>query len=126
MGFTGLRDWYLRNTLGSTHQNQANGKVSTGAKAKPSAGVKGQAGGGEAPQRRRTAHGVLQQSAYQGQRYAAPHHKQTLPHSATFHGHPLLGRSVDSSLYQDSFPSQKQEVPLRDLVVDQPSPGTLV
>ncbi|XP_017158696.1 FERM domain-containing protein 4B [Poecilia reticulata] len=122
----GLRDWYLRNTLGSTHQNQASGKVSSGANTKPSGGVKGQTGGVDALQRRRTAHGVLQQSTYQSHHYAAPHHKQTLPHSATFHGHPLHGRSVDGSLYQDSCLSQKQEVPLRDLAVDQPSPGTLV
>lgn len=35
-------------------------------------------------------------------------------------------RSVDGSLYHDSFPAQKQEVPLRDPPMDQPSPGTLV
>uniref|UniRef100_A0A669BK61 Cytohesin Ubiquitin Protein Inducing domain-containing protein n=1 Tax=Oreochromis niloticus TaxID=8128 RepID=A0A669BK61_ORENI len=80
-------------------------------------------------QRRRTTHGVIQQSAYQTEtnhHHAAPHHKHTLPHSATFHGHPLHGRSVDGSLYHDSFPAQKQEVPLRDPPMDQPSPGTLV
>ncbi|XP_027865787.1 coiled-coil domain-containing protein 120 isoform X2 [Xiphophorus couchianus] len=126
LALEGLRDWYLRNTLGSTHQNQAGGKVSSAANTKPSGGVKGQTGGVGALQQRRTAHGVLQQSTYQSHHYAAPHHKQTLPHSATFHGHPLHGRSVDGSLYQDSCPSQKQEVPLRDLAVDQPSPGTLV
>uniref|UniRef100_A0A3Q4MHS2 FERM domain-containing protein 4A-like n=1 Tax=Neolamprologus brichardi TaxID=32507 RepID=A0A3Q4MHS2_NEOBR len=80
--------------------------------------------------RRRTTHGVIQQSAYQTEtnhhQHAAPHHKHTLPHSATFHGHPLHGRSVDGSLYHDSFPAQKQEVPLRDPPMDQPSPGTLV
>uniref|UniRef100_A0A3P8PT61 Uncharacterized protein n=1 Tax=Astatotilapia calliptera TaxID=8154 RepID=A0A3P8PT61_ASTCA len=97
LALEGLRDWYLRNTLGSSHQNQANGK-----------------------------------SAYQTEtnhhHHAAPHHKHTLPHSATFHGHPLHGRygSVDGSLYHDSFPAQKQEVPLRDPPMDQPSPGTLV
>ncbi|XP_038154369.1 FERM domain-containing protein 4B isoform X1 [Cyprinodon tularosa] len=126
LALEGLRDWYLRNTLGSAHQNQASGNVSAAATAKPSSSVKGQPGGGDALQRRRTAHGVLQQAGYQSHQCAAPHHKQTLPHSATFHGHPLHGRSVDNSLYQDSFPPQKQEVPLRDFVVDQPSPGTLV
>ncbi|KAM7405341.1 hypothetical protein PAMP_012609 [Pampus punctatissimus] len=116
LALEGLRDWYLRNTIGSSHTNQANGKVN--------AGVTGQAGGG-ALQRRRTTHGVIQQPTYQTEtsHHPALHHKQTaLPHSATFHGHPLHARSVDSSLYHDSFPPQKQEVPS----VDQPSPGTLV
>lgn len=130
LALEGLRDWYLRNTLGSSHQNQANGKVTTGANSKVNGGVKSQAGGGGALQRRRTTHGVIQQSTYQTEtnhhHHAAPHHKHTLPHSATFHGHPLHGRSVDGSLYHDSFPSQKQEVPLRDPPADQPSPGTLV
>uniref|UniRef100_UPI0037E70C1B coiled-coil domain-containing protein 120 n=1 Tax=Semicossyphus pulcher TaxID=241346 RepID=UPI0037E70C1B len=123
LALEGLRDWYLRNTIGSTQQNQVNGKVSTGVNTKVNGGVKGHAGGGGGalPDRRRTQ-GVIQQSTYQKE---ASHHKKTLPHSATFHGHPLHGRSVDSSLYQDSFP-QKQEVALRDLTLDQPSPGTLV
>ncbi|XP_069033860.1 FERM domain-containing protein 4B [Embiotoca jacksoni] len=131
LALEGLRDWYLRNTVGSSHQNPANGKVTAGgANANVNGGVKGQAGGGGALQRRRTTHGVIQQATYQTEashhHHAAPRHKQTLPHSATFHGHPLHGRSVDSSLYTDSFPSQKQEVSLTDPPVDQPSPGTLV
>ncbi|XP_019965509.2 coiled-coil domain-containing protein 120 isoform X1 [Paralichthys olivaceus] len=131
LALEGLRDWYLRNTLGSIHQNQnhANGTVSTGVSTKVNGGVKGQSGVGGALQRRRTTHGVIQQSSYQTEtshHHTLSHQKQTLPHSATFHGHPLHGRSVDNSLYNDSFPPQKQEVPLRDLSVDQPSPGTLV
>ncbi|XP_076596935.1 uncharacterized protein ccdc120a [Chaetodon auriga] len=129
LALEGLRDWYLRNTIGSTHQNQANGKVNTGVNTKVSEEVKGQVGGGGAPQSRRRTHGVIQQSTYRmeaNHRHALQHHKQTLPHSATFHGHPLHGRSVESSLYHDPFPPQKQEVPLRDLTLDQPSPGTLV
>ncbi|XP_056239820.1 coiled-coil domain-containing protein 120 isoform X2 [Seriola aureovittata] len=133
LALEGLRDWYLRNTIGSTHQNQANGKVNTGvttgASTKVNGGVKGQAGGGGALQRRRTTHGVIQQSNYQTEEshhHAPPHYKQMLPHSATFHGRPLHGRSMDSSLYHDSFPPQKQEVLLKDPSVDQPSPGTLV
>ncbi|XP_059188464.1 coiled-coil domain-containing protein 120 [Centropristis striata] len=121
LALEGLRDWYLRNTIGSTHQNQANGKVNAGLNAKVNSGVKGQARGGGALQERRRTHGVIQQPTYQTETShhpAAPHHKKTLPHSATFHGHPLHGRSMDSSLYQDSFPPQKQD--------DQPSPGTLV
>uniref|UniRef100_A0A8P4G0H4 Coiled-coil domain containing 120a n=1 Tax=Dicentrarchus labrax TaxID=13489 RepID=A0A8P4G0H4_DICLA len=104
LALEGLRDWYLRNTIGQG------------------------GGGGALPGRRRT-HGGIQQSTYQTEKshhHAPPHRKPTLPHSATFHGQPLHGRSVDSSLYHDSFPPQKQEVPHRDLTLDQPSPGTLV
>ncbi|TDH11060.1 hypothetical protein EPR50_G00081530 [Perca flavescens] len=115
LALEGLRDWYLRNTIGSTHQNRANGKVNTGVNTKANGGVKGQAGGGGALHGRRRTHGGIQQATYQTE---TSHHKKTLPHSATFHGHPLHGRSVESSLYQDSFPPQKQE--------DQLSPGTLV
>ncbi|KAF7655989.1 hypothetical protein LDENG_00047040 [Lucifuga dentata] len=135
LALEGLRDWYLRNTLGSTHQNQANGKVDAGVNAKVNGGVKGQPNkGGGALHRRRTTHGVIQPSAYQTETHhhhapppLPPHQKQTtLPHSATFHGQPLLGRSFDGSLYHDSFPLQKQEVPLQEASTDQPSPGTLV
>ncbi|XP_061908621.1 coiled-coil domain-containing protein 120 [Entelurus aequoreus] len=93
LALEGLRDWYLRNTAGSSH---ADGKV------------KGQGGG--TAQRRRTTHGL------QG----------ALPHSVTFHGHPLHGRSVDGSLYLDSAPPRKQEVPLREAPAEPTSPGTLV
>ncbi|XP_056130748.1 coiled-coil domain-containing protein 120 [Lampris incognitus] len=123
LALEGLRDWYLRNTLGSAHQNQINGKVSTG--------VKVQEGRG-ALQRRRTTHGVIQQPAYQmdtHQQYtpSLQHQQGQLPHSATFHGHPLHGRSLDGSLYHNSFPlQQRQEVSLKAQAVDQPSPGTLV
>ncbi|XP_049437420.1 coiled-coil domain-containing protein 120 [Epinephelus fuscoguttatus] len=120
LALEGLRDWYLRNTIGSTHQNQTNGKVNTGVSTKMNGAVKGQAGGGGALQGRRRTHGGVQQSTYQTEtnhHHVPTHHKKTLPHSATFHGHPLHGRSMDGSLYHD-FPPQKQE--------DQPSPGTLV
>ncbi|KAK2850944.1 hypothetical protein Q5P01_007220 [Channa striata] len=129
LALEGLRDWYLRNTIGSTHQNQVNGKLSSGVSTKVNRGVKVQAGGGGALQRRQTTHGILQQLTYQTEtshRHTELRHKQTLPHSATFHGHPLHGRSVDGSFYHDSFPTQKQEIPPRDPAVDQPSPGTLV
>ncbi|XP_035501113.1 coiled-coil domain-containing protein 120 [Scophthalmus maximus] len=129
LALEGLRDWYLRNTLGSTHQNQANIQVSTGVSAKVNGGVKGQPCVGRALQRRRTTHGVIQQSTYHTEmshHHTLSLHKLTLPHSATFHGQPLLGRSVDSSLYHDHIPLQKQEVSRRDSPMDQPSPGTLV
>ena len=87
---TGLRDWYLRNTIGSTHQNQASGKVNAGVNAKVNDGVKGQNGGGGALQGRRRTTVVIQTET--SHHHAPPQHKQTLPHSATFHGHPLHGR----------------------------------
>lgn len=89
----GLRDWYLRNTVGSSHQNQPNGKVNAGVSTK----ANGQPTvGGAIPARRRTL-GAMQQSSFQtdGSHHQAPPHqapplrKPTLPHSATFHGHPL-------------------------------------
>ncbi|XP_054869207.1 coiled-coil domain-containing protein 120 isoform X2 [Amphiprion ocellaris] len=119
LALEGLRDWYLRNTVGSSNQNQVNSKAAP----RVSRGVKGQHGGGGALQCRRTTHGVIQPSTYQtetSQHHAATHHKPTLPHSATFHGQPLTGRSVAGSLYH------KKEVPLREPAADQPSPGTLV
>nr|XP_057939980.1 coiled-coil domain-containing protein 120 isoform X2 [Doryrhamphus excisus] len=114
LALEGLRDWYLRNTIGSSHSNQANGKV------------KGQTG---ALQRRRTTHGVLPQPNYQteaGPR-AVPHSKKgALPHSVTFHGHPLHARSADSSLYLDSALPHKQDTSLREAPAEPASPGTLV
>ncbi|XP_013889584.1 uncharacterized protein LOC106536804 [Austrofundulus limnaeus] len=129
LALEGLRDWYLRNTLGSPHQNQVNGKVTTEVNTKLNPGVKGQVTGCRALHRRPTTHSVVQQSTNQreaGHLYAVPHHKQMLPHSATFHGHPLHGRPVENSFCQESFGSQKQEVHPRDPPVNQMSPGTLV
>lgn len=153
----GLRDWYLRNTVGSSHQSQPNGKVNTGVNVKANGGgVKGQAGvGGAAPARRRTL-GAVQQSSFQAESghhqapplQAPPHRKPTLPHSATFHGHPLHGRWASApqpryvpptvppptdppsvparSMDGAPYAPQKQEVTLRDLNLEPPSPGTLV
>ncbi|XP_048097943.1 LOW QUALITY PROTEIN: coiled-coil domain-containing protein 120 [Alosa alosa] len=118
LALEGLRDWYLRNTLGHTTVNG-----------------KGQEG---APMRRRTtnslhaSHGphpplTHQRNSFQGD---APHYSQCrssqLPQSQTFHGHPLHGRSVELSLYQDSFPSKMQELTLKESSAERPSPGTLV
>lgn len=142
----GLRDWYLRNTIGS-NQSQVNGKVTTGVSAKVNGGVKGQLGGGGALQIRRKTIGVVQQPTYQKDtthHQAPPHRKQMLPHSATFHGQPLHGRSgisfsalcrpvllrLTASLHPhrsvDGFPPLTQESPPQDPTLDQPSPGTLV
>lgn len=98
---TGLRDWYLRNTIGSNHQSQVNGKVDTGVSAKVNGGVKGQTGRGGALQIRRKTIGVVEQPSYQmdtNHHRAPPHRKRMLPHSATFHGHPLHGRFGSVSL----------------------------
>uniref|UniRef100_A0A673A6S2 Uncharacterized protein n=1 Tax=Sphaeramia orbicularis TaxID=375764 RepID=A0A673A6S2_9TELE len=87
LALEGLRDWYLRNTIG----------------------VKGQAGGGGALQRRRTTHGVIQQSTYQTEasHHAAPHHKQAaLPHSlSSFMGYCVGIFTVDHiGLYVEPEP----------------------
>uniref|UniRef100_A0A8C7YBE3 Cytohesin Ubiquitin Protein Inducing domain-containing protein n=1 Tax=Oryzias sinensis TaxID=183150 RepID=A0A8C7YBE3_9TELE len=125
LALEGLRDWYLRNTLGSSHHNQASSKVTAGAGTKAKAKVKGQNGGGEALQRRRTTHAVLPQSTYDtdgGYQHAALHPKPTLSHSVTFHGHPLASAGT---FCHDLFSAQKQEAPSH-LISDQLSPGTLV
>ncbi|XP_028308822.1 coiled-coil domain-containing protein 120 [Gouania willdenowi] len=111
LALEGLRDWYLRNTLGSAQLNQTSGKV---ALAKVNGGVKGQSG---ALQRRRTTHGVLHQPIFQAELGSHQHHKPTLPHSATFHGQPMTGSSL-----HDTVTTLKQD----KQTLDQPSAGTLV
>ncbi|KAG7472669.1 hypothetical protein MATL_G00111380 [Megalops atlanticus] len=83
LALEGLRDWYLRNTLG-----HAAASAATAGKPEP---------------------GYSQ-----------------LPQSATFHGHPLQGRSLELSLYQEPFPSQMQDLTLKEPSTDIPAPGTLV
>ncbi|CAL1605878.1 unnamed protein product [Knipowitschia caucasica] len=148
LALEGLRDWYLRNTLGgSSHPNPTNGNA-----APKTNSIKG---------RRRTPHGVIHRSNYQdhtNSHNATLHHsiyqdhsdyletnphntplsnyndinhngtvkKPGLPHSATFHGLSLHGRSVDAPLYSDALPIHKQDVPIRQASCDQPTPGTLV
>ncbi|XP_042155893.1 uncharacterized protein LOC112226495 [Oncorhynchus tshawytscha] len=116
LALEGLRDWYLRNSLGG---------VAVGGK------VQGQDNRGS-PRRRTTnslhgshpQHLPHQPQIYQGDRdrdYPPCH----LPQSQTFHGHPLHGRS----LYQEAFPSQMQELTLKEPSTDRgdlPTPGTLV
>ncbi|XP_037540536.1 uncharacterized protein ccdc120a, partial [Nematolebias whitei] len=87
LALEGLRDWYLRNTLGSPHQNQLRGQVSTEFNTDGNSGVKGQAVMGGALQRRRPTQHVVQQSTNQREashRYTMPLPKHTMPHSATF------------------------------------------
>ncbi|KAK5895485.1 hypothetical protein CesoFtcFv8_012074 [Champsocephalus esox] len=82
LALEGLRDWYLRNTLGPAQQNQV----------KVNGGVKGQGGG-----RRR----VIQPPTNQ---------KKTLPHSATFSGQTLRTRCADSALLRGPAPSAREAV----------------
>ncbi|XP_028820757.1 coiled-coil domain-containing protein 120-like [Denticeps clupeoides] len=116
LALEGLRDWYLRNTLGHA---AANGNGHEGA-----------------PQRRRTTASLRssqshlplthQPQSYQGEAPFSQCQSSNLPQSATFHGHPLHGRSVELSLYQESFSSKMQELTLKESNTDRPTPGTLV
>lgn len=83
LALEGLRDWYLRNTLGPAQQNQV----------KVNGGVKGQWGG-----RRR----VIQQPT---------NRKKALPHSATFSGQMLHTRCADSALLRAPPPQQERPSP---------------
>ncbi|KAK5909052.1 hypothetical protein CgunFtcFv8_017057 [Champsocephalus gunnari] len=83
LALEGLRDWYLRNTLGPAQQNQV----------KVNGGVKGHGGG-----RRR----VIQPPTNQ---------KKTLPHSATFSGQTLRTRCADSALLRAPPPQQERPSP---------------
>ncbi|KAB5567185.1 hypothetical protein PHYPO_G00229880 [Pangasianodon hypophthalmus] len=112
LALEGLRDWYLRNALGQ-----------------PSTACTGKAQEGAPSQRRRTTaslhpshpHPPLKQQAQSFQGDTAYTH---LPQSATFHGHPL--RSADLSPYQDTFSSKMEDLTLKEMNNDRPSPGTLV
>ncbi|KAK6308631.1 hypothetical protein J4Q44_G00219020 [Coregonus suidteri] len=114
LALEGLRDWYLRNTLGG---------VGAGA------GGKGQGQDNRGPPRRRTTNSLHGSHPHQPQIYQGDRDRDyppcQLPQSQTFHGLPLHGRS----LYQESFPSQMQELTLKEPSTDRgdlPTPGTLV
>ncbi|CAL8318966.1 unnamed protein product [Merluccius merluccius] len=119
LALEGLRDWYLRNTSGSAQLS--NGRVNGSAADR-------REGGGR-------AHGVIQQLAYQRETHQHAPQKHPIEtqhlyaaqmqHSVTFHGRVLHDRSVDGSLYQDLL-SKRQELPLEERLMEQPSPGTLV
>uniref|UniRef100_A0A3P8WKI7 Uncharacterized LOC103384393 n=1 Tax=Cynoglossus semilaevis TaxID=244447 RepID=A0A3P8WKI7_CYNSE len=133
LALEGLRDWYLRNTVGSFQQIHNNGKppfgFTSGLLANVNGCVKGQSERGTALQQRVTNQGVIHPAAYSTEmngHTTLSHHQQKLPHSATFHGHQLHGRSVDTLLNHDSFPPQQQEVDFRESFGEQLSPGTLV
>ncbi|XP_021334040.2 coiled-coil domain-containing protein 120 isoform X2 [Danio rerio] len=109
LALEGLRDWYLRNALGQT---------ATGGKGKD----------GTQTQRRRTTSSLHNSHPlkHQPQSFQTDTAYSQMTQSATFHGHPLHGRSIELSLYQESFSSKTQEVTLTDSSNDRPTPGTLI
>ncbi|RXN10288.1 coiled-coil domain-containing protein 120-like [Labeo rohita] len=112
LALEGLRDWYLRNALGQT----ANG---------------GKGKDGTQTQRRRTTSSLHNSQPHpplkhQPQSFQTDTSYPHMPQSATFHGHPLHGRSMELSLYQDTFSSKMQDMTLTESSADRPTPGTLV
>ncbi|KAK9971018.1 hypothetical protein ABG768_026914 [Culter alburnus] len=112
LALEGLRDWYLRNALGQ-----------------PANGGKGKEG--TQTQRRRTTSSLHNSHPHpplkhQPQSFQTDTSYPQMPQSATFHGHPLHGRSMELSLYQDTFSSKMQEMTLKETSNDRPTPGTLV
>ncbi|XP_038590832.1 coiled-coil domain-containing protein 120-like [Micropterus salmoides] len=102
LALEGLRDWYLRNALGY-----------------PPAASKGHEAG---ISRLSHPHPLVHQAqSVQGE--PANLHRSQMPQSASFHGHPLHGRSMEFSLYQDTPQPQMQEVTPKEPSAD---PGTLV
>ncbi|XP_056129062.1 coiled-coil domain-containing protein 120 [Lampris incognitus] len=102
LALEGLRDWYLRNALGYT----------AGASKGQEAGIS------------RLSHPhplVHQAQSIQGEPLNL--HRPQIPQSASFHGHPLHGRTMEFSLYQEPPQPQMQEVTPKEPSAD---PGTLV
>ncbi|XP_016323813.1 coiled-coil domain-containing protein 120-like isoform X1 [Sinocyclocheilus anshuiensis] len=112
LALEGLRDWYLRNALG---------QMANGGKGKE----------GTQTQRRRTTSSLHNSHPHpplkhQPQSFQTDTSYPHIPQSATFHGHPLHGRSMELSLYQDTFSSKMQDMTLKESSNDRPTPGTLV
>ncbi|XP_068598234.1 coiled-coil domain-containing protein 120 [Brachionichthys hirsutus] len=102
LALEGLRDWYLRNALGY-----------------PPAASKGNEAG---VSRLSHPHPMMHQGqSAQGE--PTNGHRSQIPQSASFHGHPLHGRSMEFSLYQETSQPQMQEVAPKEPKAD---PGTLV
>ncbi|KAM4587860.1 coiled-coil domain-containing protein 120 isoform 2-T4 [Odontesthes bonariensis] len=102
LALEGLRDWYLRNALGYH----------------PTASKSHEAG----ISRLSHPHPLVHQAqSLQGE--PANLQRSQIPQSASFHGHPLHGRSVEFSLYQETPDPQIQEVTPKEPSAD---PGTLV
>ncbi|XP_029682191.1 coiled-coil domain-containing protein 120 isoform X2 [Takifugu rubripes] len=101
LALEGLRDWYLRNALGYPTTPKGH-----------EAGIS------------RLSHPhplVHQAQSVQGE--TANLHRSQIPQSASFHGHPLHGRSMEFSLYQEPPHPQMQEGTPAEPSTD---PGTLV
>uniref|UniRef100_A0A1A8FPE1 Coiled-coil domain containing 120 n=2 Tax=Nothobranchius korthausae TaxID=1143690 RepID=A0A1A8FPE1_9TELE len=102
LALEGLRDWYLRNAFGY-----------------PSAAPKGHEAG---ISRLSHPHPLVHQTqSLQGE--PANLQRSQMPQSASFHGHPLHGRSMEFSLYQETPDPQNQDVTPKESNAD---PGTLV
>uniref|UniRef100_A0A8C5FYR5 Coiled-coil domain-containing protein 120-like n=1 Tax=Gouania willdenowi TaxID=441366 RepID=A0A8C5FYR5_GOUWI len=102
LALEGLRDWYLRNALGY-----------------PSAAPKGHEAG---ISRLSHPHPLVHQAQSVQGEPANPQRPQ-MSQSASFHGHPLHGRTMEFSLYQENPDPQMQEVTSKESSTD---PGTLV
>ncbi|KAL0978623.1 hypothetical protein UPYG_G00172990 [Umbra pygmaea] len=98
LALEGLRDWYLRNALGY-----------------PSTTPKGHDAG---VSRLAHPHPLVHQSV-QGEAL----HRSQMSQSASFHGHPLHGRSMEFSLFQEPLHPQMQDLTPKEPSAD---PGTLV
>ncbi|XP_077385220.1 coiled-coil domain-containing protein 120 isoform X2 [Festucalex cinctus] len=99
LALEGLRDWYLRNALGYPPKSHEAG-ISRLSHPHPLA---------------------PQAQSVQGE--ATNHHRPQIPPSASFHGHPLHGRSMELSLYQETSNGQTQDGAAKEPNAD---PGTLV
>ncbi|KAM9536545.1 coiled-coil domain-containing protein 120 isoform 1-T11 [Salvelinus alpinus] len=100
LALEGLRDWYLRNALGY-----------------PTTTSKGHDAG---VSRLSHPHPLVHQAqSIQGD----PLHRSQMSQSASFHGHPLHGRSMEFSLYQEPIHPQMQDMTPKEPSAD---PGTLV
>ncbi|KAG7276002.1 hypothetical protein CRUP_028559 [Coryphaenoides rupestris] len=107
LALEGLRDWYLRNALG----------YPVAASAAPA--PKGHEAG---VSRLSHPHPLAHQGGQGGPGEPLTHQRSQMTQSASFHGHPLHGRTVEFSLYQEPPQPQMQEVAPKEPSVD---PGTL-
>ncbi|XP_061730814.1 coiled-coil domain-containing protein 120 isoform X1 [Nerophis ophidion] len=99
LALEGLRDWYLRNALGYPSKSHEAG-ISRLSHPHPLA---------------------AQAQNVQGEAANLP--RPQMPQSASFHGHPLHGRSMELSLYQETPNTQTQDGTPKEPI---PDPGTLV
>ncbi|XP_062328197.1 coiled-coil domain-containing protein 120 [Osmerus eperlanus] len=101
LALEGLRDWYLRNALGFTPASSKGHEAGVSRLSHP--------------------HPLVHQASIQGDPLNL--HRSQMPQSASFHGHPLHGRSMEFSLYQEPTLPQMQDTTPKE---PSPDPGTLV